>query len=154
MVMNCPACGSAVEKDAQFCPKCFERIQAPGLWKRFLSLFETPPVRSQRIVNLSKSVTIKTTDPGGQTHEYHSLAEAPPEVRAAMQELEAEAMKEAGQTTVSESSKGMFSEMITRKNVSIYRIKDASGKERVYHSLEELPPEIRAMIEQAEKKQL
>lgn len=152
--MNCPACGSSLEKDAQFCPKCFERVEAPGLWQKFLALFQSSAAPSRRLVNLAKTVNIKTTDSSGEMHEYHSLVEAPPEVRAAMEEMKAEVMKGAGETAVSRSANGVFSRIVTQKSVSVYKINDAAGNERVYHSLEELPPEIRAVIEQAQKKGL
>ena len=42
--------------------------------------------------------------------------------------------------------------MIQHKNISVYKIVDESGVEHTYHSLEEMPPEIRAAFEEAEKK--
>jgi hypothetical protein len=41
--------------------------------------------------------------------------------------------------------------VITQKNVSLYKVKDASGTERTYHSLEEMPPEIREAFEKAQE---
>ena len=41
------------------------------------------------------------------------------------------------------------SRTLSEKRVSVYKIKDASGNERIYHSLEELPPEIREAIQRA-----
>jgi hypothetical protein len=152
MPMNCPGCGNEVGEDAQFCPKCYARIEPPGLWRRFLSLFQSTGTPARRIVTLKKTVTIKTADKDGRRHEYHSLEEAPPEVRAEMEKLEAEASKEIGDTIVSETSDGMSSKIISKKSVSLFKIKDASGQERTYHSLDELPPEIRAALEQAQKK--
>jgi hypothetical protein len=81
------------------------------------------------------------TDKDGGKHEYHSLDEAPPELRGEIEKLESEALKE-----------NIPSKVISRKSVSVYKIKDASGNERIYHSLDELPPEIRAAVEQAQKK--
>jgi hypothetical protein len=145
MAMNCPECGVPVEPDARFCPQCFARIEPPGLWRRFLSLFQATgsPAGPRRIVTLKKSVTIKTADEAGVKHEYHSLDELPPELRAEVKELEAQALKEnvASAHTV-----------ISRTKSEIYKIKDAAGNERIYHSLDELPPEIRAAVEQARKK--
>jgi hypothetical protein len=37
--------------------------------------------------------------------------------------------------------------IIVRKNTQVFKIKDASGKEQVYHSLDEMPPETRALFE-------
>ena len=141
MAMNCPECGIAVETGEQFCPKCFARIEPPGLWRRFLSLFQATGLRP--IVNLKKSVTIKTTDEAGRKHEYHSLDELPPELRAEMEKLETEALK---------GNLGSAHTIVSRTESEIYKIKDAAGNERIYHSLDELPPEIRAAVEQARKK--
>jgi hypothetical protein len=41
---------------------------------------------------------------------------------------------------------------ITRKTISVFRVKDASGKARVYHSLDELPPDIRTILQKAQDK--
>ncbi len=151
--MNCPACGSPVEKDAQFCPKCYGHIEPPSIWRRFLSLFQSSGTPAQtRLVNLKKTVTIKTTGPDGQKHEYHSLADVPPEVRAEFEKMQAEAMKEMGNSAVMETSDGAMSTILKRKDISVFKIKDASGVERTYHSLEELPPEIRAAVEEAQRK--
>ena len=94
MSINCPECGIPVEPEAHFCPKCFARIEPPGLWRRFLSRFKSvgKPAGQPRLVNLKKNVTIKTTDETGVKHEYHSLEELPTELRAKLEELEAEAL--------------------------------------------------------------
>jgi len=152
MPMNCVGCGQPVEKDAQFCPKCFARIEPPNLWRRFLSMFQAPVRPVRRIVNIEKTVNIKTTDKDGQVHEYHSLEEAPPEIRAELERLEAEALKEKGETIVSQTSAGATSKIISEKKVSLFKVIDASGQERTYHSLDEMPPEIRAAMEQAQEK--
>ena len=54
-------------------------------------------------------------------------------------------------TEISEDGTSITSKIIRRKNVFVYKIIDESGVERTYHSLEEIPPEIRAAIEEAEK---
>ena len=153
---NCPQCGNAVVSTDQFCPKCFTRLEPPGLWRKLLSLFQPAAKSGPRVVNVKKTVTIKMTGADGQTHEYHSLDEAPPEMRAEIEKLEAEVMKEKDQavslTERSESGDKITSRTITKKNVSVYRIKDASGNERIYHSLDELPPEIREAVKRAQNK--
>lgn len=141
--MNCPDCGELIEDSEQFCPKCYARAESPGLWQKLLSLFGAPRTPHRPVVNLKKSVVIKTTEQDGQHHEYHSLAEAPPELRRELEQLETEALK--GNVTSTPNT------TIKTKSVSVYRIKDASGNERVYHSLDEMPPEIRAAIERAQK---
>jgi hypothetical protein len=145
--MNCPECANPVEKDAQFCPKCFARIEPPGFWKRFLCLFQSTGRPRRSIINIKKSVTIKTTDKDGQHHEYHSLEDVPPELRAEIEKLSSEALKEGFSSSISD---GLTTKIVSKRTVSLYKIKDASGNERVYHSLDELPPEIRAALEKAE----
>jgi hypothetical protein len=123
--------------------------QIMNLWKRFLSLFQVASRPRPPVINIKKTVTIKTTDKDGQRHEYHSLEEAPPELRAEIEKLQSQALKE---TFGSSSSDGLISEIITKKTASVFKVKDASGNEHVYHSLDEMPPEIRAALEQARSK--
>ena len=144
--MNCPACGTALENDAQFCPKCFRPIEAPGFWQRLASLFKPRPRRP--LVSIKKTITIRSTDASGQKHEYHSLDDVPPELAQEIKKLENEALKDASCTT---SGDGRTTQITGHKSISVFKIKDASGQERVYHSLEELPPEIRAALEAAQK---
>jgi RNA polymerase subunit RPABC4/transcription elongation factor Spt4 len=143
--MDCPQCSALVEKGAQFCPKCYARIDPPSLWQRFLSLFQREEPRKS-VITIKKRIDIKTTDKEGQHHEYHSLDEVPPELRADLEKLQSEAEKEA-LTGASPTSR-----FVTKKTISIFRVKDASGKEHIYHSLDELPPDIRAAFEKAQGK--
>jgi hypothetical protein len=126
------------------------------LWRRFLSRFQGAARPALPIVNIKKTVSIKTVGADGEHHEYHSLAEAPPEIRAEIEALEAEAGKEKGnELSVVENSQAgnvFTSNVIRRKNVSVFKVIDDSGAERVYHSLDEMPPEIRTAFEQAQKK--
>jgi hypothetical protein len=105
---------------------------------------------------VKKSVTIKTVGEDGEQHEYSSMEEAPPEIRAEIETLEREAMQEKGKelsfTETSQRGNAITSKIMHRKDISVYRIVDESGVERVYHSLEEMPPEIRAAIAEAQNK--
>ena len=144
--MNCPECGNPVEKEAQFCPKCFARIEPPTFWQKLLRLFQGTGKPWRSVINIKKTVSIKTTDQNGQRHEYHSLDEVPPELRKEIEKLESEGLKESFSASSSERA---TTNIISRKTGSVFKVRDASGKEQVYHSLEELPPEIRAAWEQA-----
>ncbi len=146
--MNCPECGTLLDREAQFCPKCYARIEPPGLWRRFLSWWQRAARPPRSFITINKSVEIKTTDKDGQRHEYHSLEEAPPELRAKIEELEVDAAKEAFSAS---SSDGLTSKFIAKKTISVIKVKDASGTERTYHSLGELPPAIRAAFDKAQK---
>ena len=154
--MNCPECGSPVVESDRLCPRCCARIERPSLWRRFLSLFRGEAKRGRPVVNLKKSVTIKTVGASGEKHEYHSLAEVPPEIRSEIEALEAEAKQgKDNELSFMETSQGQDvfrSKFIRRQSVSTYKITDPSGAERIYHSLEEMPPELRAAIERATKK--
>jgi hypothetical protein len=103
---------------------------------------------------VKRSVTIRTVGEDGQAHEYSSMKEVPAEVRSEIEALEKEAAQETGtELSVTETSRtgnAIRSKIIRRKNVSVYKIVDESGVEWVYHSLEEMPPEIRAAIVEAE----
>ena len=105
---------------------------------------------------VNKSVTIKTVGEDGEQHEYSSMEEVPPEIRAGIETLEREAMQEKGKelsvTETSQRGNAITSKIIHRKDISVYKIVDESGVERFYHSLEEMPPEIRAAIAEAENK--
>jgi hypothetical protein len=147
-MMNCPDCGERLEQDAQFCPKCFARVEPPGFWRRLFSLFTSRKKPRQPLIRIQKTISIKTTDKDGQQHEYHSLDQVPPEIRAEIEKAESQAFKDALKST---SSDGLTTTISTHKTISVFKVKDASGNERIYHSLEELPPEIRTAIEQVRK---
>src|SRR5207302_826963 len=124
-----------------------------NLWEEgaSLSLNKTKPVSTV----VRKSVRIKTVDEGGQVHEYSSIEQAPPEMRSQIEAVEKAAQefgKELAVTETSQTGNAITSSIIREKNISVYKIVDESGAERVYHSLEEMPPEVRAAIADAEQK--
>ena len=148
--MNCPDCGNPIEKDAQYCPKCFARIEPPTFWRKLLQFFQSTDRPRQPIIKIKKTVSINTTDKDGQHHEYHSLDEVPLEFRKEIEKLESEGLKESFRASLSD---GLTTKIISKKKASLFKVKDAEGNERIYHSLEELPPNIRAAFEQAQKKE-
>ena len=146
--MNCSDCGELVEQDTQFCPKCFARLEPSGFWARLFSPLGGRSKPRRPIIKIQETLSIKTKDKDGRQHEYHSLDEVPPEIRAEIERLESEALKTTSKTL---SSDGLTTTISSEKTVSVFRVKDASGNERVYHSPNELPAETRAAIEQAQK---
>jgi hypothetical protein len=108
------------------------------------------------VATINQSVTIETVDEDGQRHVYHSMEELPPEIRSKVEALEAEAMdakgKELSVTNTEQTGNTFKIKSVLRKNVSVYKIIDESGVERTYHSLDEMPPEIRAAILEAGEK--
>lgn len=122
--------------------------EAPGLWTELAAL-------KHGGLPVKRSVSIETVGEDGQRHQYSSMEELPPETRAEIEALEKEAAQEKGtELSVRETSRmgnAITSKIIEQKKVSVYKIVDESGVERTYHSLDEMPPEIRAAIEAAEK---
>ena len=84
------------------------------------------------------------------------MEEVPPEIRSEIEALEKEAAQERGKessvTEISQTGDAITAKITRRKDVSVYKIVDESGAERTYHSLEEMPPEIRAAIAKGEEK--
>lgn len=147
--MNCPDCGNPVEPDAKFCPKCFARIEPPGLWQRLASLFQSPSKPGPPIIlKTTKSVKIATVDKDGNRREYQSVDEVPLGMRSQIEKLEADALKEQGNLLSGESPAraGEQPGAIIRKNFTTCKFKDAAGQEHVYHSLDELPPNVQAAL--------
>jgi len=125
-----------------------------NLWEEGASLSQNKTRPVSTVVR--KSVRIKTVDEGGQVHEYSSMEEAPPEMRSQIEAVEKEAAQEIGKelavTETPQTADAITSTIIRQKNISVYKIVDESGAERVYHSLEEMPPEVRAAVAEAEQK--
>jgi hypothetical protein len=105
---------------------------------------------------VSKSVEIKTIGADGERHNYSSMEQVPPEIRSEIEALEKEAARQTGDvlslTEHSQTGNTSISKIIHRKNVTVYKTVDRSGVERVYHSLDEMPPEARAAIAEAQNK--
>ncbi len=56
-----------------------------------------------------------------------------------------------GLSSSSSTSDGLTTNIVSKKSYSVFKVKDALGNEKVYHSLDELPPEIRAAWEKAQQ---
>ena len=145
--MVCPKCGNVVMVTDQFCSKCFERLERPAFWRRIGAWFKSAFKPGVHTLVLKKNVRLETIDKQSVKHAYHSLDEVPPEYRGAFEKLQSE-MDAKAQSQSSDVSKDAPQEgTIIRKNFQEFRFKDASGNEQVYHSLDEMPPETRALIE-------
>jgi hypothetical protein len=98
----------------------------------------------------NKSLSIKTVGEDGERHEYHSMEELPPEIRSEIGSLEAEALRAKGNelivTDTQQTKDTITIKSVHRKSVSLFKVIDAAGVEHTYHSLGEMPPEIRAAI--------
>lgn len=173
--MNCPECGIAVEKDASFCPKCYARIEPPGLWRRLLDFFKPKTGLDVRVVRSKETLTgsrddsavgtlscfktevqiihsakpvLISMDKDGHRHEYHSLDEVPPDKRSMFEKLELEATREGDKLLSGDlqSPDKNPPGCIVREGQTIYKFKDDAGQEHTCHSPDELPPKIREAL--------
>lgn len=105
---------------------------------------------------VKQSVNIQSVGEDGVQHEYSSMEEVPPEIRSQIEALEREAaqgrVSELSVTETSQTGNAFTSKIVHQRKVSMYKIIDDAGVERTYNSLEEMPPEIRAAIAEAENK--
>jgi hypothetical protein len=148
--MACPECGNVVAVTDQFCSKCFARLERPAFWRRLGSWFRSVFKPGLHTLSIKGKVSLQTiSKQGGEQHTYRSLDEVPPEFRAQFEKLQTEVTKELdtelrSADVLKDASKPGI---IVRKEIRVFKFKDASGKEQVYHSLDEMPPEKRALIE-------
>jgi hypothetical protein len=137
--MACPECGNVVAVTDQFCSKCYSRLERPTFWRRLGSWFRSALKPGPHTLFLKRNESFKIISQEGERKVYHSLDEVPPEYREDLKKLQAEAAK---------SPQGVStSRIVVHKKVAEIKFQDASGKEEVYHSLEEMPPEWRALVE-------
>lgn len=150
--MNCPDCGNPVQKDAKFCPKCCARIEPPGLLRRLLNFFQSATKPGVHVITSKKTVNFATVDKDGNRHEYHSMNEVPLAMRSQMEQLESEVKKDESELFTPETLKELQGKLgiIRTKRSFTYKIKDSSGQEHIYHSLDEVPPEMRSLMEKVQ----
>jgi hypothetical protein len=140
--MNCPDCGTPVEKDAKFCPKCYARIEPPGLLRRVADFFQNATKPGVHVIKSERTTTITTVDADGNRHDYRSINEVPLSMRSEFEKMEVEANAQVKALSAEMAQTSSPPGIITQKSFFTFKIRDASGQERVYHSLEELPPEV------------
>gem|GEM_PF-1555465 len=161
--MVCPKCGKVVAVTDQFCSKCYERLERPSFWRRLGAWFQSAfkpgpigradvPVRQAHTLVLKNNETFQTIDRQNVKHVCRSLDEMPPEFRSAFEKLKTEATKGLdARQLLSEVLKGTQKPgtVVSREDFQEFRIQDEDGKEQVYHSLDEMPPELREAFEKA-----
>jgi hypothetical protein len=132
------------------------RRDSLNLGSEWASLDQDGLGAGSHVTTIDKSVTIETVGEDGERHVYHSMEELPPEIRSKLEALEAEAKdakrKESFTTNTQQTGNSFTIKSVRRQEVSVYKIIDESGVDRTYHSLEEMPPEIRAAILEAGEK--
>jgi len=152
--MTCPECGNVVAATDQFCSKCFARLEPPGLWQKLRSLFQSATRPGPHIVTLKRTGTFQTMDRAGGRRVFRFLDEVPPELRAQFEKLQSDVMKETDAalslTGTSQTGNAVTPGIISKKTVRLFKVKDASGNERVYRSVDELPPEIQKAVRRLE----
>lgn len=150
--MVCPKCGKVVAVTDQFCSKCFNKLERPTFWRRLGAWFQSAFKPGTHTLVTWKNETFRNIDNQGAKHVYHSLDEMPPDIRATFEKLQSETTKglDAGQL-LSEVLKGTLKPgtIVSRTDFQEFRIQDETGKEQVYHSLDEMPPELREAYEKA-----
>jgi len=137
--MFCQKCRAEIPEGSPVCRSCFEPIQPEGFLARLLRLlsggrasWRKTSLLAGTTVKIANTERIKIRNPlTGVLHEYHSLDEVPVEFREQIQKL-----REAGAKL-----KGATSIVVT----------DAGGKVQTYQSVDELPPNLRALYEQARR---
>ena len=145
----CPECGNIIAVTDQFCSKCFARLERPTFWRRLGAWFKSAFKPGSHTWVIGTKANFQTISKQGEKHVYHSLDEVPPELRAKFEKLQAEVKTKLGTelrpTAVSEDA--LKPGIIIRRDLQVFKFKDTSGKEQIYHSLDEMPPETRALFE-------
>lgn len=143
--MPCPKCGNVVMVTDQFCSQCGERLGRPSFWRRVGAWLRSAARPGPHTFVIRKGVTLKTIDRHSVKHVYHSLDEVPPEFRATIEKLKKELDDKSNSSA--DSKDKLEQGMVLREDIQEFKFKDAAGNEQVYHSLDEMPPETRALFE-------
>ena len=123
--MLCPECRSQVADGQESCPECRFQIRKPGLLRRLRDFFSGANTKTLVTSRTLENVTFVDTATG-KRQVFNSFDEVPSEIRAKIQEAQAQGG------------------IVSQKSSVVFRGVD--GQE--YYSLEEMPPDIRAMYEQ------
>jgi hypothetical protein len=148
--MACPQCGNVVAVTDQFCPKCFARLEPPAFWRRLGSWFQSVFKPGPHTLSIKGKVSLQTiSKQSGEQHTYRSLDEVPPEFREQFEKLQSEVTKDLNTELLSAEALNEAPKpgIIVRKEIRVFKFKSGLGKEQVYHSLDEMPPEKRALFE-------
>jgi len=137
MARHCEKCGAEIPEGSPVCRSCFEPVKREGLLTRLLR-FLCVRLSTEKSAGGATRVTLTTRTreqfkvrdaQTGELRVYETLEEVPLEYR--------ERLQQAWQAAMS------------GKNVAPIVVRDASGKEQIYHSPGEMPPELRALYEKA-----
>ena len=101
-------------------------------------------------IDSPERVHIQITDESGQVHDYSSVDELPQEYKKAIDAIAKKPSSQDGidhsTTEVSQSGDAVITRTVEYRSATQYKFKDESGREHIYHSLEEMPPELRAAV--------
>jgi hypothetical protein len=122
----CPACGAALREGRSSCENCHTELPKPALWRRVLDLLLKPRLRVTRTKFVLRAAPLWVIDKAtGERRCAASLADLPPELR----EQIAHSSGQPLQKTFCINFQG------------------ADGRPQTFHSVEEMPPEVRAIYE-------
>lgn len=159
MPTRCLKCGAQIEDGWPVCRKCFEPVKRPGFFSRLFSALRSrvnvnvsrsptaPPGFTTQTISLRTNQLFKVRDAKtGEVREYHSLDEVPEEFRSMIRDNTLNAVSEELRALAETKQPGL-----TIKNTTNVTWTDPSGVVHHGKSLDELPPEMRAIFEKALK---
>lgn len=143
--MKCPHCQATVPDGTTLCQRCRTHLPRKGFWGRLLRRLGSrggPGAGGSGACTITRTTQvvktrIKVQDPKiGEVHEYDSLDALPPELRQRIQALQQQAL--AGGTGTATSTR------IT--------VKDQQGNTRTFNSPDEMPPDLRGLYLEAQRR--
>ena len=150
MLNFCPNCGKKLMKEDPHdrCPGCGARLVEPtGGWFRRL-IARLVQGRLDAAIRLNPTITTRTVrsqefcikDPKtGETKVYHGIDELPPEVRDQIKSMGVD-MGALTSDSLAPPTKD-----------TTYTVSDPSGSQQTYKSIEDMPPEMRAIFDKVRK---
>ncbi len=128
--MYCSQCGTQLQEDQEVCPACDARVgkRKRGFWQRLLGFLGTPVSSTTTVIKEEKIVFLN--EKTGTRTVFNSFDELPPEIKSKFEQAK------EGKLLVFNS----FDELS-------FTVRSSEGNEETYHSLEEMPPDVRAIYE-------
>ena len=123
--MHCSKCGAEIPDGQDACVQCFTPVPRPGLLSGLVQWLKRCAAPRPTIIRRVNQVVVSGVGQGIR-QVFRSLADVPPDMRA---QIEAALAGGAIKTVVT--------------------VRDASGHEQTYHSINEMPANLRSLYEHA-----